>query len=85
MFILRIVGVFGGIWKLETVQLCISAIIRVWCFMDCVLVTLNVIISSSVYYKIFSTFYLLIWITKISQKIQTIAQKGHSIAQKFTI
>jgi len=42
-----IIEISGGVWQLETVQHCLSAVMRVWSFMDCVLVTLNVSSSSS--------------------------------------
>jgi len=39
--------------QLETVQLSLSVVMKVWSFMDCVLVTLNVRNSSSIKLKYF--------------------------------
>jgi len=36
------IEISGWDWQLETVENCISAVMRVWSFMDCVLVTLNI-------------------------------------------
>jgi len=35
------IEISGGVWQLEAVQHYLSAVIRVWSFMDCVLVTWN--------------------------------------------
>jgi len=37
-----IIEMCGGVWQLETIQHCLSAVMRVWSFMDFILVTLNV-------------------------------------------
>jgi len=45
---LLIVEISGGVWQLETVQHCLSAVMSVWFFMDFVLVTLNVMMMNDV-------------------------------------
>jgi len=42
-----IIEISGGVWKLVTVQHCLSAVMRVWSFINCVLLMLNVSSSSS--------------------------------------
>jgi len=37
-----VIEISGGVWQLENVQRCFRAVMRVWFFMDCVFVRLNV-------------------------------------------
>jgi len=43
ILVMLIIEISGEVWRnLEAVQQCFSAVMRVWSFMDCVLVTLNI-------------------------------------------
>jgi len=53
-----IIEISGGVWHLESVQHCLSAVMREWSFMDCVFMTFNVMMLKNYYMSIYMSIYL---------------------------
>jgi len=71
--VMLIIEISGGVWQLETIQQYVSAVMRVWSSMDCVLVTLNDSGSS----RIFIPWYFNYPCIKSRSDIQSVMDKWY--------